>query len=175
METIVIYKSKTGFTKRYAEFIAEDLDAEIYELQEIKIEDINKYDTIVYGGGLYAGSINGIDFINKNIDNFKKHKIIVFATGLCTGSDDEVNNIKDSNFNKEQIKNIDFFYLRGGFNFNTLTILDKILMILMKLKLMFKKNLNNDEKSMLNAYDHPVDFVDRKNISKLINSVTIKI
>ena len=48
-------------------------------------------------------------------------------------------------------------------------------MILMKLKLMFKKNLNNDEKSMLNAYDHPVDFVDRKNISKLINSVTIKI
>ena len=94
IETIVIYKSKTGFTKRYAEFIAEDLDAEIYELQEIKIEDINKYDTIVYGGGLYAGSINGIDFINKNIDNFKKHKIIVFATGLCTGNNDEINKIK---------------------------------------------------------------------------------
>ena len=175
IETIVIYKSKTGFTKRYAEFIAEDLDAEIYELHEIKIEDIDKYDTIIYGGGLYAGCINGIDFINKNIDILKKHKVIVFATGLCSGSDDEINNMKNSNFNQEQIKYIDFFYLRGGFNFNNLSIVDKILMTLMKLKLKFKKNLSNDEKGLLNAYEHPIDFVDRKNISKLINSITIKI
>ena len=175
IETIVIYKSKTGFTKRYAEFIAEDLDAEIYELHEIKIEDIDKYDTIIYGGGLYAGGINGIDFINKNIDILKKHKVIVFATGLCPGSNDEINNMKNSNFNQEQIKNIDFFYLRGGFNFNNLSIVDKVLMTLMRLKLKFKKNLNNDEKGMLSAYEHPIDFVDRKNISKLINSITIKI
>ena len=175
IETIVIYKSKTGFTKRYAEFITEDLDAEIYELHEIKIEDIDKYDTIIYGGGLYAGCINGIDFINKNIDILKKHKVIVFATGLCSGSDDEINNMKNSNFNQEQIKDIDFFYLRGGFNFNNLSIVDKILMTLMKLKLKFKKNLSNDEKGLLNAYEHPIDFVDRKNISKLINSITIKI
>ena len=175
IETIVIYKSKTGFTKRYAEFITEDLDAEIYELHEIKIEDIDKYDTIIYGGGLYAGCINGIDFINKNIDILKKHKVIVFATGLCSGSDDEINNMKNSNFNQEQIKYIDFFYLRGGFNFSNLSIVDKILMTLMKLKLKFKKNLSNDEKGLLNAYEHPIDFVDRKNISKLINSITIKI
>lgn len=48
-------------------------------------------------------------------------------------------------------------------------------MTLMKLKLKFKKNLNNDEKGMLSAYEHPIDFVDRENISKLINSITIKI
>ena len=83
--------------------------------------------------------------------------------------------MKNSNFNQEQIKNIDFFYLRGGFNFNNLSIVDKVLMTLMKLKLKFKKNLNNDEKGMLSAYEHPIDFVDRENISKLINSITIKI
>ena len=34
MKTIVIYNSKTGFTKRYAEWISEALSCECVELKE---------------------------------------------------------------------------------------------------------------------------------------------
>ena len=36
MKTLVIYTSQTGFTKRYAEWISEELDADIYELKDVK-------------------------------------------------------------------------------------------------------------------------------------------
>ena len=36
MKTAVIYNSQTGFTKRYAEWIAEATDADCFELSEAK-------------------------------------------------------------------------------------------------------------------------------------------
>lgn len=39
------------------------------------------YDTVIYGGGLYASGINGVKLITKNLDKLKNKKVIVFATG----------------------------------------------------------------------------------------------
>ena len=36
MKTLVIYTSQTGFTKRYAEWISEELNADIYDLKDVK-------------------------------------------------------------------------------------------------------------------------------------------
>ena len=36
MKTLVIYTSQTGFTKRYAEWISEELNADIYNLKDVK-------------------------------------------------------------------------------------------------------------------------------------------
>lgn len=55
----VVYKSKYGSSKKYAEWIADELKAELFEHSKIKKDDLLKYDTIIYGGGLYAGSISG--------------------------------------------------------------------------------------------------------------------
>ena len=68
MSTIVIYRSKYGSTKKYAEWIAEELGCNILEFKEAKIENLMKYDTIIYGGGLYAEVINGVYLLTKNFD-----------------------------------------------------------------------------------------------------------
>ena len=39
MKTLVIYTSQTGFTKRYAEWISEELNADIYDLKDVKREN----------------------------------------------------------------------------------------------------------------------------------------
>ena len=54
MNAIVVYKSKYGCTKTYAQWIAEELSCDICEQSEIKIDELKKYDIIIYGGGLYA-------------------------------------------------------------------------------------------------------------------------
>ena len=41
--------------------------------------DITKYDTIIYGGGLYAEVINGVTLITKNNDKLKDKKILLAA------------------------------------------------------------------------------------------------
>ncbi len=53
MKTIVAYRSKSGYTKRYAEWISQELGCDIKE--DPQLSDISGYDTIIYGGGMYAG------------------------------------------------------------------------------------------------------------------------
>ena len=72
----VIYKSKYGTTKKYAGWIALRLDADLYEVSDIREKDIKEYDVIIFGGPLYIGKIKGIGFINKNIDKLIEKNFI---------------------------------------------------------------------------------------------------
>ncbi|GAA0750851.1 hypothetical protein SDC9_53350 [bioreactor metagenome] len=171
MKTVVIYKSKTGYTKKYAEWIAEELSADIFNISNIEISKLSSYDNIIYGGSLYAVGILGIKLITKNLDKLKNKKIIVFATGASPSKEENINEVKNKNFTEEQQKYIRFFYLRGGFNYSNLNIFDKALMMLLKIKIKMKKELTSDEKGMLACYDRPVDFTRRKNIDEIINYV----
>ena len=65
MNAIVIYKSKYGSTKDYAMWIAEELGCEAKDAKSVKVLDLLAYDTIIYGGGLYAEIIAGVSLITK--------------------------------------------------------------------------------------------------------------
>ena len=82
MKTLVAYKSKYGSTKAYAEWIAQELGCEAKEYKSVKASDLLQYDVIVYGGGLYAEMIAGINLITKNFDKLNDKKIAIFTTGL---------------------------------------------------------------------------------------------
>lgn len=168
MKTAVIYKSKTGFAKKYAEWIAEKLSADIFDATKITIDTLKDYDTVIYGAGLYAIGINGVKFITNNIDKLKDKNIVVFATGVTPSRASDIEKIRDGNFTIEQQKYIKFFYLRGGFDYGRLTNIDKILMTFLKWKIKSKKELTPDEKGMLAVYNKPVDYTTKKNISEII-------
>ena len=173
MKTIVIYKSKTGFTKKYANWIAEELKADIYEASKVNINMLSDYDTIVFGGGLYAVGINGVKFITENIEKLKDKKIVVFATGASPSREEVINEVRDQNFTKEQQEYIKFFYARGGFNYKELNLFDKLLMNFLKMKIKRKnpEELTNDEKGMLAIYDKGADYTKKSNIEPLIEYV----
>lgn len=176
MKTVVIYKSKTGFTKKYAQWIAEDLSADIFESSSINMNMLDSYDTVIYGGSLYAVGITGVKLITQNIDKLKDKKLVVFATGASPSREDVINEVVNKNFTPEQQKYIKFFYLRGGFNYSKLNPFDKFLMTLLKWKMKSKKKeeLTSDEIGMLAIYDKPVDYTMRKNIDSIIDYLKSK-
>ena len=169
MKTIVAYKSKSGYTKTYAEWIAQELDCDIKENAEIS--DIIGYDTIIYGGGMYAGGFNGIKLITKNLDKLSGKKIALFAVGSNPGREHEMQSFWDKVLTAKQQKNIGHFYLRGGFDFSKLTSGDKILMKMLKVRLQKLKKRTEDEQGMLDAYVTPVDFRNKENIRSLLDYV----
>jgi len=175
MKRVVIYKSKSGFTKKYAKWIAQELSADIFETSKVNSEIVREYDSIIYGGGLYAVGINGVEFITQNFDKFKGKKVVVFATGASTCKEEVVSKVSNKNFTLEQQKQIRFFYLRGGFNFSKLKPIDKVLMTLMKwkMKIKDKNKLTPDEIGMLAAYDNPEDYTTKENIHELIAYVKL--
>ena len=59
----VVYQTHYGTTLKYAEWIAESLDADLLNRKKVSVSDLSQYDMIIYGGGLYAGSILGVDLV----------------------------------------------------------------------------------------------------------------
>lgn len=171
MKSLVIYKSKTGFTKKYAQWIAEDLSADLVDVSKVDINMMESYDAIIYGGSLHAVGIDGVRFITKNIDKLKDKKIVVFATGASPVREEDINKVREKNFTSDLQKYIHFVYLRGGFNYKKLPLWDKFLMTLLKWKIKSKKKLTNDEKGMLAVYDKPVDFTSKKYINEIIEYI----
>lgn len=174
MKTVVIYKSKTGFARKYAEWIAEELSADIFEASKVTADLLKTYDNIIYGAGLYVVGINGIKFITRNLDKLKDKKLAVFATGVTPYREKDINEVKNKNFTLEEQKYIQFFYLRGGFDYNKLKPFDKVLMTLLKWKLKSKNKLTPDERGMLAAYDNPIDFTKKSYTDQLVSYINSK-
>ncbi len=168
LRTVIVYKSISGFTKQYATWIAEDLHADIYDAKEIKSEKLAEYSLIIFGGSLHAAGINGVKAMKENLPQLSSKKVIVFAVGASPPREGLLKEIVDKNFSVEEQKNVRFFYLRGGFNFNKLDRKNKILMTLFRVRLILKRSRTPDEKGMLAAYTKPLDCTRKENIKGII-------
>ncbi len=171
MRIAVVYRSKTGFTKKYAEWLAPELSADVFEASRCSVEKLTDYDMIIYGGGLYGGGINGVKMITRDLDKLQGKKIIVFATGASPVRKEVIEEIRNRNFYVEQQEQIPFFYLRGGFDYSKLNLKDKMMMVVLKIYLKRKKELTADDRGMLAAYENPVDFTRKEELEELIGYI----
>lgn len=178
---VVIYQSHYGTTQKYAEWIAKELNADLFDKREIRQENLlDEYETIIFGGALYAGGIKGISIIKDNFNLLKDKKLIVFTCGLADPKDQE--NLKglrkciDKAFSAEEQKNIEFFHLRGGIDYRKLNLVHKSMMAMLKHQLMKKDptSLKEEDKQMLETYGKRVDFTDKTTIEPIIVQVENK-
>lgn len=168
MGSIVLYESKYGSTKRYAQWIGEELSCEVKKISDIKVDDLYKYDNIIFGGWLHAGTIMGLKNLKENIEKLKEKNIIIFAVGLSVVNDEAVKEIKTKNL--ENMDNVKLFYIRGAFNYKNLTIGDKAKMKVFKVFLKKQDQEDENVRGMLEAYDTPVDFTDKKEIQPIVKA-----
>jgi len=167
---LVIYKSLSGFTKKYAQWIAEELHADLYDSKDFDPAKLADYQVIVYGGSLHAVGISGVSIIKNNLPKLSGKKIVVFAVGASPPRENVLDEVKNKNFTAEQQQTIKFFYLRGGFDYDQLDLPNKVLMSLMKLKIQMKKksSRSSDEIGLLAAYQKPMDCTRKENIKPLL-------
>lgn len=170
MNAIVVYKTKYGSTKTYAEWIAEELDCEAIDAKKITADDLLKYDTIIYGGGLYAEVINGVTLITKNFNKLKEKKIIVYTTGItpieCRDYYDKL--VTEKNFKPEMLNYIKIFNFLGRMIINELSVVHKTAIKTLKKIMSGKENPTEMEKLLVELCDADGDFTDREAIDDLI-------
>ena len=173
MNTIVIYKSKYGSTKQYAEWIAEELGCNAVEAKSVKADDLLQYDTIIYGGGLYAEIINGVSLVTKNIHKLSGKKIVIYTTGITPLDvrayyDGEV---LDKNFKNGVPENVKIFNLLGKMKLDELTLPHRAALKALKKIMSAKENPSDMEKLLVELCDADGDFSDREQIKDLIEYV----
>ena len=174
---VVVYQSKYGAIQKYAEWISKELFCDLYERKAIKADDLIKYDTIIYGGGLYAGGVSGIDLIVKSFNRLKEKNLILFTCGLADPNDAEnVSHIRENLMKvllPEMQRKIAIYNLRGGIDYSKLGIVHKSMMAMLH-KMIAKKDystLREEDKQMLDTYGKIVDFTDITTIEPIIKFV----
>ena len=175
MRTLVIYKSSYGATEKYAKWIAEAVGADLVQVKDAKAEKLTGYDAVVYGGGLYAGGINGIKWLVTNFSLVKDKKVAIFTVGLADPEIEEnLNHIRegiDHSLPENVRKGAEFFSFRGGMDFGRLGFMHKSMMKMMG-KMLNKKNpeeLTAQDRDLLDSFEKPVDFTDKKYIEPLLS------
>lgn len=173
MNAIVIYKSKYGSTKAYAEWIAEELSCKAIEHKSVKIDDLLEYDTIIYGGGLYAEVIAGVTLITKNLDQLKDKKIVVFTTGItpldCHDYYDKM--VMEKNFKGDSASNIKVFHFLGKMILKELSLVHRTALKALKKLMSDKENPTEMEKLLITLCDCDGDFTDKFAIKDLVEYV----
>lgn len=172
---IIIYGSQYGTAKKYAEELSRrtGIDSMSYE----DVSDINRYDTIIYVGGLYAGGVLGMKKTFSKMSHCQSKKIIIVTVGLADPLDSEnTDNIKNSM--KRQLSNklyqhAHIFHLRGGIDYSQLNFKHKTMM-----GLLYKKAVKLPEekktaevKAMIETYNKKVDFVAFDSLAPIINDI----
>ena len=173
MNAIVIYKTKYGSTKTYAEWIAEELSCEAVDAKKIKIEDLSRYDTVIYGGGLYAEVIAGVTLITKNMDKLDGKKLIVYTTGItpldCRDYYDKM--VMEKNFKGDTASKIKVFNFLGKMVLSELSLVHRTALKTLKKIMSAKENPTEMEKLLVTLCDADGDFSDRNAISELVQYV----
>ena len=113
---LLIYKSKTGFTKKYVDWITETITCETIPLDQIESVDVNNYDIIIYGAGMHASRIQGLKEFKKKVMHLDNKKLVVFVTGGSPCEEEIVSEIKTNNFSPDELGKIKVFYFQSGLN-----------------------------------------------------------
>ncbi len=170
MSTIVLYKSKYGSTKKYAEWIAEELSCDIKENKGIKPDELDGYDTIIYGGGLYAEVIAGVTLITKNLERLSGKKLIVYTTGITPLDYRDYYDrlVIYKNFKPEMLSKIKVYNFMGKMILKELSPVHRAAIATLKKIMSGKENPTEMEKLLIDLCDADGDFTDRNAINDLI-------
>ncbi|MBB5263479.1 menaquinone-dependent protoporphyrinogen IX oxidase [Catenibacillus scindens] len=171
MKTAVIYNSQTGFTKRYAQWIADAVLADCVELSAAKNKDFSQYDAIVFGGWACGGTISKLAWFKSHIDQWKGKKLIAFCVGASPIESPQVQPALDQNFTDEEKKNVKVFYCPGGFDYEKMPLPSKLMMKVFTKVLKSKKNKSDYEQEMLKMISSSYDISDKKYIEPIIDAL----
>lgn len=123
---LIIYHSKTGFSKRYAQWLAEELNGRILPFRDRKSADLTEYDTIILTGGLYAGQMSGLKWLKKQLPALAGKRIAAVAVGCAPMETPDLPESMEKLFGvTPEIKG---FYCQGGLDYEHMGAVDRAMM-----------------------------------------------
>lgn len=168
MKTVVIYNSQTGFTKRYAQWIAEATGGDYLELNEAKKKSMDEYDAIVFGGWAVAGTISKINWFKGNMDKWTGKKLIAYCVGGSPLENPDIEPTLRNNFSEKEWEKVKVFYCPGGFNYEKMSTSSKLMMKMFLKALKAKKDKTEQEEVMIKMISSSYDISDKKYIEPIL-------
>ena len=167
MRTLILYTSNTGNTKKYAEDIAQAVNGDVFPLKKYKWKDVGDYDSIVFGGWVMGGKIQGIDDFLSHYDEISDKNILVFSSGMGFVTSESRDRLISGNV--LDIYHIRYYQLRGSFDYSKLHFPYNF-MINTSLRALRKDPDSAQDLSMVeNLKETPLEFYDQQGVDRIIS------
>ena len=169
MNTLIIYGSQYGTTKRYAEKFAEMMHFPVVSYEAVKT--LTDYERIIYFGALYAGGVKGLKNTVKKLS--PNTKLIIVTVGLADVCDQEnISKIRSSirrQVPEHLLKAASVFHLRGGIDYSKLNFKHRTMMKMLyhSLKSKSTESLTQEDKAFIETYNKKVNFVDYDSLKRI--------
>ena len=127
------------------------------------------YDVVVYGGGLYAGMINGYKKVKDMFEKSSAKKFVLFATGGAPNeSTKAIDEVWKNNLSEEELQTIPHFYMQGGICYEKMSFSNRTFMKMMSKVLDKKKNKDSAEEGFAQAIKCSYDNTSKEYAEALI-------
>jgi len=87
MKTAIIYKSFFGTTKKYAKWLNEKMDSDIFTFKQFSEKKFNDYQRFIILSGTYFGWMPLTKYLMKNWRYLKDKNVVVLAVGYVPAKD----------------------------------------------------------------------------------------
>ncbi|MCI8380641.1 MAG: flavodoxin [Lachnospiraceae bacterium] len=168
MKAIIIYHSETGFTKQYAQWIAEETGADCLTLSAAKKQYLDQYDTILFGSFAYAGAIRKLGFFKDILKKWPDKKLILFCTGANPTDSPQIQSFFKENLKDPAFRKVNAFYCPGGLNYEKMPFLSKLMMRALLKSLRAKKDKTETDQEMIKMVSGSYDISDKKYIEPIL-------
>ena len=161
----------------------------------ISKKELQDYDTVIYGGGVQAGGVRGLEPFTKWIKGDLKlrqmakrgtiseaeaagsgafdRQYYIFAVGISLDSEENRLQLRDINFDKDWLRELPCFFLPGAFDPAKLTGVDKAI-IKVATKMFLDKpeaQAAAEDAQVLRYFETGCDLIDRTRTTALIEAV----
>lgn len=141
MNPIILYHSRTGFTRQYAIWLSEELHCSALPYRERNSINFHLYDTVIFGSWLRAGRIMGLKWLKKHLAS--GGAAVLFVTGAAPDSPGQMEAIQ-KNFTPREWENLQAFYLPGGLNYSAMAPVDRAMMAAYRAMLKAKEGTSSE-------------------------------
>ncbi len=161
MKKIVIYKSKTGFSQKYAEWIAQALECDAVELKDISAKNLQNYDIIIY-------DMKKVKSLHAQLPS---KKWVLFANGMTPAeTQGNYENLVKTNLSGG-MENVPFFYFQSGLNYEKMGSMSRKMLSMVGSMLAKKEDKTEEEAELARKFGSSSDESDVKYIEPLVACV----
>jgi hypothetical protein len=121
--TLVVYASKQGSTRQYAEWIAEDLSARVLPFTQARSADLEGADTVILGSAVRMGSLLLGKWIRENWRILSARRLILFSVSATPpGNEKELRETLEKSLSPDMIERMTWVPLHGRLTIATLPL-----------------------------------------------------
>lgn len=172
---IILYRSKYGATKKYAEWLSESTGFPCIQTQKADIREVCKYDTVILAGAIYASGISGLAFLKKNSAALAGKRLAIFCVGASPFNQDALDQIVTHNLSN-MLTGVPCFYGRGAWNEANMSFTDRSMCRLLQ-KAVAKQDPESYEpwqKALMCAAGEVCDWTDKTYLTPLLHWLRVE-